>query len=267
MNDDENILKKKNDIDIIPMEDLMPMGNPKQPEQEQKVEPIIENKSEIINENTFVTDNNPNNNEQVNKVPTNDNIINNEPVNENIPNNNDTPIVKENENVNQTVISQKPVMESSNNINTSNAKSNDFVKIIMIVVLLAAIAFGVYYILNSGPSRTLVCNHSGLYMDNEMSITVKNDKIDKIGLKVTYDLSEFTDELKEKAKSEDSCKSFKSSYEELYEFTDCHQQVSGDKVIISMNLKIKTNDNSATSEELSTFRENLEKTGYTCNFK
>jgi len=253
MNDEEDLLKKKNEVDIVPMEDLMPMGNkiepeldkPQEdqiPEPEVKTDPIIDNKPSI---------------------PVDSSLINNQLSNDTLINNNVMP-VQEKEEKNQTILPANLQVEPSSNTNTKS--SNNIKTIIMIVVLLIAIGGGLYYILNSGPSRTLVCNHSGLFMEEEMKFEIKNDKVDAITLQTVYDLSSLSDDVKEKAKNEDSCKDFKSSYDEIYEFKNCRQSISGDKITISVDLDVKNSKN-VDSNEISKFRENLEKIGYTCNFK
>ena len=255
---------KDGKVDIIPMEELLPkVEKPVQPNNSNTNQPVNSslNNQEYVN-NIQPTNNNQNNIQQNNNV----NQINNQ-------NSSIVEIEKmKSDNVlqkgNKENTWQKMAGEQNQNVGNNSSIMNEkpsskAANFLGIVIALAIVGVGAYFLIFNTNKRKLVCTRkTSEYIEDEISVSFKDSKIIGFSMQSVYDLSSLTDDVKETAKKEDICASYKSSYEELYTFKNCHSKISGDKIIISLDMDIKNNNN----EEVNVLdiRDNLEQAKYTC---
>ena len=255
---------KDGNVDIVPMEELLPkVEKPVQPNNSNTNQPVnsSQNNQEHVN-NIQPTNDNQNNIQQNNNVNQNniqhssiaeiekmksDNVLQNS----NKENTWQKMAGEQNQNVgnNSSIMNEKP-----------SSKAANFLGIFIALVIVGA---GAYFLIFNTNKRKLVCTKkTNEYMEDEISVSFKDSKITDVSMKSVYDLSLLSEDVRETAKKEDICASYKSSYEELYTFKNCRSEISGDKITILLDLDIKNNKN----EEVNVLdiRDNFEQDKYTC---
>ena len=304
MNSEDDLLKKKN-IEIIPAEDLMPIKNinneVKNVDEESKINKLNnESNNQIVNndvknfssenhnnidslQNNIVehnengiNNNNSNNNGNINNINNNNNnnnkIINTTGFNNGNSVNNNSYGNTNYYNKNIPPQSSMPNMQSNNGNNSMmqgnplmSERDNSKTNLLIVAVAIIIIGAGAYFILFSGKKQELYCRRAAQYIDYEMRIGIKNEKVTDAKYTVTFDFTDVSDDIKEKAKKEDACANFNDNQNELYEFTNCNEKIDGDKIILTLDMKInnKVNNNVSLSEG----KERFEKDGFSCSIR
>ena len=245
--------KKEDNVDIIPMEDLLPkVEKTVQPENNnQNIQPQV-----TINSNNGNNQNNYNNVNQINNQ--NSSIVEIEKMKS------DNVLQKGNKENTWQKMSSEQTQNVQNNGTIMNEKpATKAANFLGIVIALAIVGVGAYFLIFNTNKRKLVCTKKiSEYIEDEISVSFKDSKIIGFSMQSVYDLSPLSENLREAAKKEDICASYKSSYEELYTFKNCHSEISGDKIIISLDMDIKNNNNKDVN--VLDIRDNFEQDKYTC---